>query len=208
MKRLKFIAFIAALFVCGTASAQFTNSGNNNRGKSSSNNISTDIRFRGEFNVGLTFGKIKILDEKSPNTGYAPYGSFMAGAKIGDYFSIGAGAGFKYITYSDSGGSISASLIPIFADIKVYYPATDAISPFLLFDIGYGIAVSSKFYGMDFDSYFKGGLAMKFGAGIQISSFMLSLGYDSQKAKYEDYGSSVEISHGGLFVSIGVVLGD
>lgn len=196
---------VAILFAVMSSYAQFSNS---SKSKSSGGG---DIEWRGDINVGLAMGKLKNDNGKSDKSFYAPFITANYGSQLNEYFYVGAGAGFKYLTGKiTSDISMNAALLPIFVDLKAFYPVSDDLAPFIMLDLGYSIGLSSKikydddsgyYIGMreETDAKINGGFLMKAGVGVQYTKFTLGLGYEMQKLN-SDFK---DISHNAFFFSLG-----
>ncbi|MBO7529487.1 MAG: outer membrane beta-barrel protein [Bacteroidales bacterium] len=207
MKKVLLLA--AVLFAVVSANAQFINtpsSQSQSKTQARTSSSSGDIAFRGEFNTGMMIGKTKYDDEKIDGTMIAPVFTGTFGVKIHDFVFLGAGVGFKYMTQNGSeygtDYSINSFMMPIFAEVKAFIPVSDAVAPFVMADLGYGVRLSGEYKDdWDFKRDTKGGMCYKFGAGVTISDFIIALGYDCQKfgldKATEDFKSS------GFFFSLG-----
>lgn len=225
MKKL-LLTVTAILFAVISVNAQFSNSGNTSKSKTQSQ--TGEIVGRGEINAGVAIGKISQNGDKSEKSLYAPIVSLNYGAKFNDYFYLGAGAGFKYLTGKLTDNeyatlSLSASMIPVFAALRAFYPVSDDVAPFVMLDLGYSFCLSSKakltYNGYDPDPYYsrgssqslnaklKGGLLLKVGAGIAFNKFTIGLGYEMQKIGSE-YDELKDMSHNGFFINLGFVFND
>lgn len=217
MKRILLLA--AVLFAVVSANAQFINTPSSQsqpkaQTKSSS---SSDVTFRGEFNVGMTIGQTKFDGEKIDGTMVTPVLTGTFGVKLNDYLFFGAGTGFKYITQDGNEGdgydkmnyTINSLMLPVFVEVKAFIPVSYAAALFLMADFGYGMRLDGEFradmdyYGKaNFDT--KDGLCYKFGAGVNIDNFIIALGYDCQKFGVEKLNG--DFTSSGFFFSLGFVL--
>jgi hypothetical protein len=167
MKKIKLFAFIATLLICGTASAQFTNTGNNRKANTSSNSSFGDgavAGYSGFIETGYTAG----IGDYSYNRFEI---STSHGFQINSHIFIGMGVGFKYFA------SESVYGIPFFADFRVNF-LDNNISPFVGMKTGYTI-------GSDSDGI-KGfmlspSIGCRFGFKDNLG-LIVSLGYDYQQA--------------------------
>ena len=187
MKKI-LLTLTAILFAVVSANAQFSNTSTY---KSKSSSLS-DLTFRGEINVGMAFGNTKYDDHKLDGTMVAPVFTGTYGVKLNDYLFIGAGIGIKYMTqnWKESYGdydyaeeykyTISSLMLPLYAELKVFLPVNETVSPFLMADFGYSVRLAGEFKSdYRYDDYYygyiytdthksdtKGGLCYKFGAGV------------------------------------------
>jgi len=219
MKKL-LLTVTAILFAVISVNAQFSNSANTSKSKSKSQ--TGQIVGRGEINAGIAIGKISQKEDKSDKSLYAPSVSLNYGAKLNDYFYLGAGVGFRYLTGKPLDNdyakvSLSAAMIPLFAAVRAFYPMSDDLAPYAMLDLGYSICVSSNAdVEFNYDPYYnrsinesgdpklKGGLLFKVGAGIAINKFTIGLGYEMQKISSE-YDMFKDMSHNGFFINLGFV---
>lgn len=219
------LTVVAVLFAAVSVNAQFSNGS-----KSKSSSGGGDMGWRGEVNVGLSMGKIKMKSDKSKNSFLAPAISATYGMKFNDYLFAGAGAGFKYIMKNKlaEGCDFKATMLPIFAEIKAFYPVNDEIAPFVMLDLGYSICLGSKVdikggddgydpYGWDdddpwgykatrkeTDAKVSGGLMFRVGAGVVYNRFTLGLGYEIQQLNSDTDGFK-DVAHNAFFFSLGYV---
>ncbi len=107
------------------------------------------------------------------------------GVRINKYLFIGGGIGAQWIhDLSKDELDMSVALnLPIFANIKGYYPINDKIAPFLNLSLGgaivlgYGHGHVSETNGRLYDSFVpNGGFYCDFGAGIKLNKFTIGLG--------------------------------
>ncbi|MBO7264985.1 MAG: hypothetical protein J6U91_02000 [Alistipes sp.] len=91
------------------------------------------------------------------------------GARVGECFSAGVGLGVDYYTQDFESGILMA---PLFADIKLYAPTYGKFDPFLMVDVGYGLAIEDPSFG---------GLMFGAGLGFKAGVFAMSLGYHLQQ---------------------------
>src|SRR5574344_487298 len=165
MKKV-FIFFVLCI-ICLTASAQFSNLGHEVHSTSTTSN-----GFQSFLETGYTFGdKNYYLVNKS---GAEKDGGRLElltsfGSRVNDIFYVGAGVGVNYYTDAD------IFTIPLYADLKAYIPVNSLISPYIDLKSGYAIGTGD----------YKGGLYIDFTAGIEISGFIIGIGYVTQSLKYK-----------------------
>jgi hypothetical protein len=196
MKKLKFITLLAAIMVCGMASAQFINTGGNERNnqRQSSNEsgggavlgYSAFVEFGYSVGIGdYSFDRFEITTSH--------------GIQANSHIFIGLGTGLKY--FFDG----SNYAIPVYTDFRVNF-LNKKISPFAGMKIGYTIGdVSGVMVTPMFGCRF--GFHNNFG-------LILSLGYDYQRGKVTTYyynyyyGYNYYNTHtenlGGVFLKIGL----
>jgi hypothetical protein len=165
----KFILFITALCcVIGSAEA---------KGK---------VEYQGEVDLGYSFGVGKAANERvNIHT--------IQGIRVGKYFSTGIGAGFDfYYNFDDT----SEAIVPVYLNLKGYYPISAKVSPFISCDIGWGVGVTGD---IDNDN----GLTVAPAIGIVWGVFKAQVGYNMQKVDNIDLGkpsmSSVQVKIGIMF---------
>lgn len=91
------------------------------------------------------------------------------GARVGECFSAGVGLGVDYYTQDFESGILMA---PLFADFKFYAPTKGKFDPFIMLDLGYGLAIEDPSFG---------GLMFGAGLGFKAGVFAMSLGYHLQQ---------------------------
>lgn len=153
MKKIKFLALAAALVVCATASAQFSNV--KRGGSSSSRSAGLESGYHAFIESGYGVGTGDVAADRiefSTSHGY----------QINPYVFVGAGAGVNYYHSPDLWS------VPIFANARGTL-LDGPISPFLDIKIGYAAADVSGFY-------------FSPTVGCRFSNFTLSAGYELQGA--------------------------
>lgn len=149
--------------------SEISSSSSRKRGKSSSVQYP---HYRGEMNFGYALGLSGAPDRVVFET--------IHGSRINDYAFVGLGFGFNaykdmliYDGYSfDSGWGMT---VPIFLDLKGFYPVSDDFSPYI--DLGLGASVGV----MEIDG---AGFFTNVGFGINYKKFNLGMNFQSDnKAK-------------------------
>jgi len=193
MKRFRFLVLLVVLFVGGTASAQFTNTGGNSR---SNQRLSNDtgggavMGYSGFVEIGYCIG-IGEYDFSRFDM------STTHGFQINSHIFIGAGTGIKYFDESYA--------IPFYTDFRVNF-LNKKVSPFAGMKLGYTFGDVS---GMMITPMF----GCRFGFHNNFG-LVLSLGYDYQRGKvtsyyynyyygYTYYNTTTE-NLGGVFLKIGL----
>ena len=158
------------------------------------NKATSTIKPQIEINVGyITGGKIntKALGALETNLS-RPYIDAIASARLSEYLSLGVGIGLQYaygecklmnLATKDFSETWGALCIPIYGNVKAHYPVTDLIAPYISLSIGGNIVATSNFV-RDGYGKVKGGLMMKFGAGVAVSKFHLGLGLATQSLEW------------------------
>lgn len=144
------------------------------------------VSYQGEVDLGYSFGVGKRASERvNIHT--------IQGIKVGKYFSTGIGTGFDfYYDFDDS----SEAIVPVYLNIKGYYPVSKNVSPFISCDVGLGVGVTGD---LDNDT----GLTVAPAVGVVWGVFKAQVGYNMQKVKNIDLGklsmSSVQVKIGIMF---------
>ncbi len=159
------------------------------------NKTASTIKPQFEVNVGyITGGKIHRKVFGAIDTNFSrPYIDAIASARISNYLSLGVGLGLQYaydeckltnLSTNDAFPETWGALcIPIYANIKAHYPVSDLFAPYISLSLGGNIVATSN-YAQEGYGKIKGGLMMKFGAGISVSKFHLGLGLAGQNIKW------------------------
>ena len=158
------------------------------------NKVASTIKPQYEINVGyITGGKIHRKVFGAIDTNFArPYIDAVVSARLSDYVSLGVGVGLQYAYDECRLSNLStdafpktwgALCVPIYCNVKGYYPVSDLIAPYISLSMGGDVVAASNFV---HDGYgkVKGGLMLKFGAGISVSKFHLGLGLSTQNIKW------------------------
>lgn len=167
MKKIKFFVVVAALIVCSTASAQFTNTGSQYK-QQTSRTIRSDIPhgpekgYKGFIEAGYSFG-VGRYGEGRPSF-YTSHGY-----QFNPYIFAGIGAGFNYFVDSKAVG------VPIFADGRITF-FNNNITPFFDVKVGYSVADVKGFF-------LSPSLGYRFGFNND-TALLLSFGYEMQFAEY------------------------
>ena len=105
------------------------------------------------------------------------------GGKIGDYFFTGLGFGADWYFFDQgSSGDDSEVVIPVFLNMKGYYPAKKHFKPFVSLDLGYGFGVTQSISG-------EGGFMYSPAIGFQYKKFQFQVGYEHQSISGIEFGS-------------------
>ncbi len=161
MKRIKLLTLLAAILICGTASAQFTNNSNNRGQRSNSANGGGMRGYTGFVEMGYAIG---IGDYNFNRLDLSTTHGFQFNSMI----FIGMGTGLKY--YFDG----SSTGIPIFTDFRINF-LDNKITPFAGFKIGYCVGDVSGFM-MTPSMGFRFGIKDKLGLTVNV-------GYDYQRTE-------------------------
>lgn len=160
--------------------------------------VDTSVKPQFEVNAGfITGGKLSTRNFGKVKTNLSrPYLDVIGGVRLGDFLFAGVGVGVQYAygecnlvslatdiasTGSpDTWGSVS---IPIYANVKGYIPTRVIVKPYLSVSLGGHVVATSNFSKEGYGKL-KGGLLMKFGAGLKISKFNFGLGMASQNLEW------------------------
>ena len=142
----------------------------------------SNVKYHGEFDLGYSFGVGTFkADRVNAHT--------IQGIQIGECFSTGLGIGVDYYTKS------TEAFIPVFLNVKGYYPTGSNIKPYLSLDLGYGFGVTK---GVNESSgfYFSPSL------GVKLKWFKIQAGYTSQRISSSGIGANlnaIQIKLGFMF---------
>lgn len=206
MKKIAIIA-IAALFCAATADAQIITGSTYSSSTEYTSTVKT-TGYQGELNFGYGVGgTAKDSDGDKDDAYYSrAFIETVHGVRINEYAFVGLGAGFQYaydkknIVGFDEDG---VGVVPIFLDLKGYYPVTDNFAPYVAVDLGYGLPVvgSEGSYG----TKLKGGFYASYGIGLNWRKLNFGLGWQHQSFKYnyEDGDSSDSFGVNSFYVKVG-----
>lgn len=143
------------------------------------------VSYQGEVDLGYSFGVGKRASERvNIHT--------IQGIKVGKYFSTGIGTGFDfYYDFDDS----SEAIVPVYLNLKGYYPVSKNVSPFVSCDVGLGVGVTGD---LDNDT----GLTVAPAVGVVWGVFKAQVGYNMQNIKNIDLG---KLNMGSVQVKIGIM---
>ena len=183
---------------------------------------SVDIWYQGELNVGFaTGGKLTWKDGgDSEKTNYSrPFISTIHGARITQYGFVGLGVGVQYAygkmdpEYDDT-SNWETLMIPVFLNLKGYYPVTEELAPYISISLGSGICATSSYggsgsgYGSSWKTKLKGGFYGEYGIGLNYRQFNFGLGLQHQSMKFsETYDGRTDdekASVNSFFVKVGL----
>lgn len=144
-------------------------------------------RYQGEFNLGYVTPSSVLLET-------------VHGVRINKYVFAGLGMGFRYaseMVYTSHGYEVTGSelyYMPVFANIKGYYPVTNRIEPFLNLSLGYAA---------DLGGEESGGFYCDFGTGIRFWKFAFGLGLLHQSFSIETSDESWSWKNTGFYIKVG-----
>lgn len=176
MKKFFLLVAAAVLMAPAASFAQKMTATNINREKTyQTTQHSVDIWYEGELNVGYGFnGK---MDGEKVKYG-RPFVETVHGVRITKYAFVGAGLGFQYATNKE----LKTGVMPIFIDLKGYYPVSENLAPYVAIDLGYSAVLTSEFEDL------KGGMYASYGLGLNYKRLNFGLGLQHQGFKDFDKG--------------------
>lgn len=133
-------------------------------------NAQISIKYRGDVDLGFSLGVGTFAaDRINLHT--------TQGVQIGKHFSTGLGVGLDY--YYDG----NELVVPLFLNLKGYYPINSLITPFASLDIGVGVGATESISRLS-------GLYCTPALGILLKKFKILLGYNIQKFSEDDISVS------------------
>lgn len=162
--------------------------------------VATTVKPQFEANLGfITGGKLNTRNFGKVKTNLSrPYLELLGGVRLGDFLFAGVGTGVQYaygecnlvslatdlsgVGSPDTWGSVS---IPIYANVRGYIPTRVIVKPYISVSIGGHVVATSNFSKEGYGKL-RGGLLMKFGAGLNVANFNFGLGLASQNLEWLD----------------------
>lgn len=144
--------------------------------------------YQGEFNIGYITPSVTGMIET------------IHGVRINKYLFAGLGLGFRYsetMTFSSHDYTVDGTdlfYLPIYANVKGYYPVTDKIEPFLNLSLGYAADICGQE---------SGGFYCDFGTGIRLWKFAVGLGLIHQSFSVDAGGSTWAWNNNGFYLKLG-----
>lgn len=149
-------------------------------------------RYQGEVNVGYGFGgKVKIEGEKFDAEYGREFVETIHGIRINKYAFAGLGAQLQYIDDPE------VLMLPLFIDLKGYYPIGKRFAPYIFVDLGYSLGVSDG--DGDLDGFFA-----SYGLGINYGKLDFGLGWQHQTTYSYHEGGGYDASVNSFFLKVGV----
>lgn len=196
MKKIAYCAFAALLLGIWSANAQII-SGSTYSSSTEYTSTVKNTRYQGELNFGYGLGgNVKVDGEKYDAKFSRAFIETVHGMRINEYAFAGLGFGFQYAYDDENFNAEGIGMIPLFLDLKGYYPVTDSFAPYVAIDLGYGLPV----IGAD-DGDLKGGFYASYGIGLNYKKLNFGLGWQHQGFKYGD-GEGFGVNS--FFVKIGL----
>lgn len=204
MKKLILFAVAAIVAMPLASFAQKTTVTRVNREKNyTTSTRSVDIWYEGELNIGYGMGGTLKEDGESADAKYArPFIETVHGVRITKYAFAGLGVGFNY-AYNDEW---KVGMMPVFLNLKGYYPVTETFAPYVSFDFGFSSGlIGTKDFGGEDGLDLKGGFYASYGVGLNYKRLNFGLGWQHQGMKFKyDGESSDSFSVNSFFVKIGL----
>lgn len=210
MKKMLFLVAAVLLSAPTATFAQKTTVTRVNREKTyQTSSRDLNIWYQGELNFGYGLGgKLKYKGESEDAKFSRAFIETIHGVRVTQYAFAGMGVGFQYAYDSknlvafDDGG---VGMIPIFLDLKGYYPVSEKFAPYVAIDLGYGLPVVGASDPDDPDEKLKGGFYASYGIGLNYKKLNFGLGWQHQGFHYEDEGEKGDnFSINSFYVKIGV----
>ncbi len=173
------------------------------------------IRYQGELNLGFaTGGKLKDdAGEKIETNLSRPLLETIHGVRVGDYLFAGVGLGVQYAygdwvtgadaeNFSDYMPSWNTAMMPIFLNLKGYYPVTKNFAPYISLSLGAtailasDLSITESYYDESVETKLKGGFYCDFGVGFTARKFNFGFGMMHQGLKITgDYADNYDSEH-------------
>lgn len=178
------------------------------------------VWYQGEVNLGFATGGKVVWDGDIEKTNFdRVFLETVQGVRITKYGFAGLGTGLHYIygrfdpKYKKS-ERWNTLLMPIYLNLKGYYPVTDDFAPYASMSFGGSAALASNLND-DFDSSYgsysvrlRGGFYYQVGVGITYGALNFGFGYTLQKMKckyFEDgYSESESLKNDSFYIQVGL----
>lgn len=143
---------------------------------------SVPVWYQGEVSVGfVTGGRFNPMEKTDFSR---PLIETVHGVRITNYAFVGLGVGVQYaygkISPDDENShNWCTMLMPVFVNLKGYYPVSDKFSPYLTLSLGGSAVLMTDEYEFDYDykAVLAGGfLYCKLGVGLNYRKFMVDFG--------------------------------
>jgi len=223
MKKIMFLLAAAILAAPAASFAQKMTVTNINREKTyKTSTHSVDIWYEGELNIGFaTGGKLKwdAGGDKEKTNYSRPFISTVHGVRITKYGFVGLGAGAQYAfgkisPDSDESDNWKTLMIPVFLNLKGYYPVTEDFAPYISVSLGSSICATSFFGdsgeddGYKWENKLKGGFYGEYGVGFNYKRLNFGFGLQHQSMKfsstYDGESDDEKASINSFFVKVGL----
>lgn len=162
------------------------------------NRVATTVKAQFEVNAGfITGGKLATKNFGKLKTNLSrPYLDVIGGVRLGDFLFAGVGTGVQYaygecnlvniatdIAHAGSPDTWGSVSIPIYANVRGYIPTRVVVKPYISVSLGGHVVATSNFSKEGYGKL-RGGLLMKFGAGMNIANFNFGLGMAAQNLEW------------------------
>lgn len=170
------------------------------------------IRYQGEVNIGFaTGGKLNMevegIKEKIGTDFSRPFLETVHGVRVGDYLFAGVGVGLQHAYGKfmnderldfdeDEVPNWNTTMMPIFLNLKGYYPVTKHFAPYISLSLGATTTLGSDLsftdsyfdsgYSEWIDTKLKGGFYCDFGVGFTARKFNFGFGLMHQGMKFTE----------------------
>lgn len=222
MKNIYILLALAAFMAPAMTSAQkmtVTNISKEKTYKTSTHNI--DVWYQGELNLGYAVsGKLKLTDEDGDmekfKTNYSrPIIETVHGVRITKYAFVGAGVAVQYAfgkidSSEENSEKWDTMMIPVFLNLKGYYPVTEDFAPYISLNFGSSICAMSgmtQSYG-SYDYQMKGGFYGEYGIGFNYKRLNFGLGLQHQTMKMvyteRNYSDEEKWSVNSFYMKVGL----
>lgn len=142
-----------------------------------------EIMYQGEVDLGYSIG-VGLFATNRVNL------HTVHGAKINKHLSAGIGLGLDFYHEGDP----LQIMMPIFLNVKGYYPINEKFSPYASLDLGYGLGVTDGLNGLS-------GFYWSPAIGVKYEKFKFQIGYTSQSLSE----SGVSLNMGAFQFRVGLV---
>lgn len=215
----KIYAFIVACFAFTASQAQVYSFTSYN----TDSETTVSKRYMGEANIGWTFGSgFKADGDKYDLNTNSVFFETIHGARINKYAFAGLGVGFHYYygfveeeMYENKygeyighwcGANNAPMAVPIFVNLKGFYPVNDKLKAYVSSNLGYAWAQAAYESGY-YDYDYKGGFYGTFEAGIQWKKLNVGFGFTHQTLKPDfdvddDYNGKIKINNFSLKIGL------
>lgn len=189
MKKIIILLTVSLLVSTATATAQIIHGSTYSSSTTYKSRAKLSTRYQGELNFGYGLGgKLKDDGDKRDAEYQRAFIETVHGIRINKYAFAGLGVGFQY-AYKENR---EMGMLPVFVDLKGYWPVTDTFAPYVAIDLGYSAGLFS-----DGDDT-PGGFYASYGLGLNFRR--LNFGFGWQHQSFSDWDTSVN----SFFVKVGL----
>lgn len=226
MKKFIVLVIAAVLATPSVMMAQKTTIQTVNRQKTYNTFLrNINVWYQGEVNIGYAVsGKLVDSYDVPMKTNFSrPFIETTHGIRITKYAFVGAGLGLQYAygkSSTDADGFFgdydddefksprwNTLLMPLFINLKGYYPVNDNLAPYISLSFGGAPVLTSNIGEITGDEEFRlGGRAYcKFGAGINYKKWTFDLGIMHQGLAFSYDGYKEPCRINSFYVNVGLV---